>query len=161
VDASGNVYVADYFNNKIRKITPASVVSTLAGSESQGSADGTGSVASFNDPSGEAVDASGNVYVADYFNNKIRKITPAGVVSTFAGTGVSGNTNGIGSLATFNTPSGVALDAYGNIYVAAYNRIRKITSVGVVSSLVTAPIGSTIGSIGPAFSVAVDASGNV
>ncbi|VDB00582.1 FIG01132568: hypothetical protein, partial [Olavius algarvensis spirochete endosymbiont] len=86
VDSSGNVYVADSVNHRIRKITPAAVVSTFAGTDSEGFADGTGTAAQFNHPLGVAVDSEGNIYVADYGNHRIRKITPAGVVSTFAGT---------------------------------------------------------------------------
>src|SRR5438105_3678542 len=85
-DSSGNVYVADSYNHTIRKITPAGVVTTLAGlAGSRGSADGTGSAARFYYPWGMATDSSGNVYVADSFNSTIRKITPAGVVTTLAG----------------------------------------------------------------------------
>ena len=104
VDGSGNVYVADTNNYTIRKITPAGVVSTLAGlAGTSGSADGTGSAARFNYPHGVAVDSSGNVYVADSGNNTIRKITPAGVVSTLAGlAGSSGSADGTGSAARFN-----------------------------------------------------------
>src|SRR2546427_465488 len=84
-DSSGNVYVADISNHTIRKITPAGVVTTLAGlAGTYGSDDGTGSAAQFNGPSGVATDSSGNVYVADSSNNTIRKITPAGVVTTLA-----------------------------------------------------------------------------
>src|SRR5712691_4338873 len=96
-DGAGNVYVADTFNHTIRKITPAGVVTTLAGTATvPGSADGPGATASFNLPIGVATDSAGNVYVADLFNNAIRKVTPTGVVSTLAG-----------AAASFNLPSGV------------------------------------------------------
>jgi len=138
VDASGNVYVADQNNSAIRKITSAGVVTTFAGTAGvSGSADGTGTAASFNYPLGIAVDASGNVYVADQNNSTIRKITSAGVVTTFAGTaGVSGSADGTGAAASFYYPTGIAVDASGNVYVAdTYNStIRKITSAGVVTT---------------------------
>ncbi|WP_428330947.1 NHL repeat-containing protein [Mucilaginibacter sp.] len=136
VDGSGNVYVADQGNNLIRKITPAGVVSTLAGSGASGSQNGTGTAASFYAPTSVAVDATGNVYVADSFNNMIRKITPDGVVSTFAGSGTAGATNGTGTAATFNNPQGLNFDVEGNLYVADYtnNQIRKISPAGVVTT---------------------------
>jgi sugar lactone lactonase YvrE len=169
VDASGNVYVADTFNHKIRKITSVGMVSTLAGSGVIGSSDGTGTAASFYNPFGVAVDASGNVYVADMYNNKIRKITPAGVVSTLAGSGSIGSTNGSGSAASFYKPQGVAVDASGNVYVADWGtiKIRKITPTGLVSTLAgSGSYGSVDGSGTTATfdkpeSVAVDPSGNV
>jgi sugar lactone lactonase YvrE len=128
VDSTGNVYVADTNNNRIRKITPAGLVTTLAGSTS-GFADGNGIAAKFSYPNGLAVDSIGNVYVADSGNNKIRKITPDGVVSTLAGSGLRGSEDGIVTAASFNSPNGVALDSKGNIYVADINnkKIRKIT----------------------------------
>src|SRR6516162_64795 len=121
-DSSGNVYVADAGNNTIRKITPAGVVTTLAGlAGSSGSADGTGSAARFFQPQGVATDSLGNVYVADTPNNTIRKITPAGVVTTLAGlAGSHGTNDGTGSAARFYNPWGVATDASGNVYVADY-----------------------------------------
>ena len=136
VDGAGNVYVADYFNHRIRKITTSGVVSTLAGSAS-GYADGTGTSAQFSYPTGVAVDGAGNVYVADYNNHRIRKITTSGVVSTLAGSGTPGYTDGTGTSAKFSSPTGVAVDGAGNVYVADYNnhRIRKITTSGVVSTL--------------------------
>ena len=137
VDSSGNIYVADSFSDKIRKITSAGIVSTFAGSGTAGSAEGTGTAASFYNPTGVAVDSSGNIYVADRYNNKIRKITSAGVVSTLAGSGTAGNSEGTETAASFNFPFGIALDSSGNIYVAdtQNNKIRKITSAGVVSTL--------------------------
>jgi len=175
VDGSGNVYVADGANYTIRKITPAGVVSTLAGlAGSQGSADGTGSAARFYHPYGVAVDGSGNVYVADTWNNTIRKITPAGDVSTLAGlAGTSGTADGTGSAARFTWPTGVAVDGTGNVYVAGGNSptIRKIAPTGDVTTLAgtagsTDSAGSADGTGSAArfnhpYGVAVDASGNV
>ncbi len=137
VDASGNVYVADTGNNLIRKITPSGDVTTLAGSGNPDSTNGTGTAASFNNSYGIAVDASGNVYVADSGNNLIRKITPTGKVTTLAGSGVASDLDGTGIAAAFYNPRGIALDASGNIYVADTDNqlIRKVTSVGVVTTL--------------------------
>ena len=170
VDGSGNVYVADSGNHTIRKITSEGVVSTLAGAaKSRGRVDGTGSAARFNFPGGVAVGANGNVYVSDYANYSIRKITSDGVVSTLAGTGSYGSADGTGSAAGFD-PTGVAVDAIGNVYVADYanSTIRKITDAGVVTTLAgTARSNGSVDGIGSAArfyypqGVAVDGSGNV
>ena len=147
-DKDGNLYVVDLGNHRIRKITPAGEVSTFAGSGERGFADGPGNAAAFNMgdgiiPNGIAIDALGNLYVADAGNNRIRKITPAGEVSTFAGSGEKdgarkgGYADGPGNVARFNAPSGIAIDKGGNLYVADLdnNRIRKITPEGEVSTL--------------------------
>jgi sugar lactone lactonase YvrE len=136
VDANGNVYVADAGNNRIRKITPQGDVSTFAGSGGRGSADGDTTTAMFNQPGALAFDAGGNLYVADRGNNLIRKVTPNGVVSTFAGSGAPGAVNGKGAAASFNSPAGITVDANGNVYVGDSNNnlIRKITPDGTVST---------------------------
>jgi sugar lactone lactonase YvrE len=139
VDPIGNVYVADSNNITIRKVTPDRVVTTLAGSVGQpGSADGIGAAALFRSPNQLAVDSLGNLYVADMDNNTIRKITPAAVVTTFAGSaGQAGSADGTGNAARFTRPAGVAVDSEDNLYVAdTYNHtIRKITPARVVTTL--------------------------
>ncbi len=171
-DSAGNVYVADTGNHTIRKITPAGVVSTLAGTAGvSGSTDATGAAASFQSPYGVAVDNAGNVYVADFGNSTIRKITPAGAVSTLAGTaGVFGSADAIGAAASFQSPTGVATDSAGNVYVAdtGNHTIRKITPAGAVSTLAgTAGVRGHADGIGAAASfrypdgVATDSAGKV
>ncbi len=138
LDKSENLYVADTGNSLIRKISPAGVVTTLAGSASvQGYIDATSSAAAFNSPQALAVDGSGNVYVADTGNSAIRRITPAGVVTTIAGSGFKGSADGTANLAAFNQPSGIVLDSAGNLYVCdTFNdTVRKITPDGVVTTL--------------------------
>ena len=146
VDGAGNVYVADNGNDLIRKVTPSGQVRTLAGNGRPGKSDGTGSAASFNSPFGIAIDANGNLYVADSGNNLIRKITPSGTVTTIAGSGAKGANDGAGSTASFNTPSGIAIDKLGNIYVADENnnKIRKISPTGVVTTIAKVHSGNSL-----------------
>src|SRR5712692_346156 len=119
--------------------SPAASLALFAGDMGgPGNVDGTGPAARFNGPQGVAADSAGNVYVADTNNNTIRKITPAGDVTTLAGTaGVTGSTDDTGAKASFNSPSGVAADSAGNVYVAdtGNNTIRKITPAGDVTTL--------------------------
>ncbi|HEY6902314.1 MAG TPA: IPT/TIG domain-containing protein [Puia sp.] len=147
----GNLYVNDYGNNRIRKVTPDGVVTTFAGSATIGYGDGLGTAASFFDPQGIAVDPSGNFFVTDYGNNKIRKITPAGAVSSFAG-GARGYVEGTGSAAQFHSPINITGDRQGNLYVFDMynNRIRKITSGAVVSTLTGSGVQGTADGTGTA-----------
>ena len=172
VDGSGNIYVADTENSTVRKITPAGVVSTLAGKgRSSGTADGTGSAARFDGLAGVAVDSAGNVYVADTFNSTIRKITPDGVVTTLAGSaGVTGAADATGSAARFTFPSGVAVDSSGNVYVADLinSAVRNITPAGAVTTFAgAAPAPGATDGNGTAArfnaprGVALDSAGNI
>jgi sugar lactone lactonase YvrE len=128
LDAAGNLYVADRDNHKIRKVTPAGVVTTFAGTGSPGDVDGNRTTATFNSPKAIAIDAAGNFYIADAGNHKIRKISPDGTVSTLAGNGSAGFSDGQFSSAYFNDPSGLVIDEMGNLYVADSGNhvIRKI-----------------------------------
>ncbi|TSJ43606.1 hypothetical protein FO440_05285 [Mucilaginibacter corticis] len=169
-DAQGNTYVADLGSNIIRKITPAGVVSTIAGNTIIGYLDGAAAKAEFYNPTATVEDATGNVYVADRSNNLIRKITPAGVVSTFVGyratTGYSqatvpGYVDGDATTAAFNFPAALTIDAAGNLYVADYrnNAIRMVTPAGNVTTYAG-------GLVFPAFlgspnGIVMDAQGNM
>lgn len=167
-DTSGNLYVTDVSTEAIWKITSGGVATTLAGGHGvRGSSDGTGQNASFNMPTGIAVDAGGNLYVTDVNSNTVRKITPAGVVTTIAGVaGSKGSNDGTASAASFNRPAGIAVDSLGNLYVADFgnNAIRKITPAGVVTTIISDSdvLGTTygIGLDGPV-GVAVDPNGNL
>eukprot|EP00959_Pyramimonas_sp_CCMP1952_P144047 3015586-Pyramimonas_sp.AAC.1 len=145
----------------------SAVVSTLAGTGVPGYQDGEGNAAKFAGPQGVAVDGDGNVIVAEFYNNRIRKISPQGLVSTLAGTGERGHRDGVGNAAKFKNPSGVAVDWEGNIFVAEYgnDRIRKISSQGVVSTLAGSGVQGFRDSIAGAqfnnpWGVAVDREGN-
>jgi sugar lactone lactonase YvrE len=150
VDSAGNSYVADYANNRIRKIAPDGSTTTLAGNGTPSFADGSGGAAGtaeFDNPAGVAVDGAGNVYVADYFNNRIRKIAPDGTTTTLAGNGAQGPVDGAGGVAEFNNPNGVAVDSAGVVYVAdsGNNRVRRIAPDGTTVTVAGGPSGYTEG----------------
>jgi serine/threonine-protein kinase len=137
MDAPGNVYVADPNDELIKMITPAGVAKIIAGGNGKGASNGAGTDASFNYPCALAVDAAGNVYVADAANNLIRKIDPLGRVTTLAGSGAVGSADGAGTAASFSFPQGIAVDNTGTVYIAdtGNDLIRKITPGGNVSTI--------------------------
>ena len=141
VDESDNLYVCA--DNKIYKITPNGLVSTIAGSGTIGSTDGQGVNASFKDLDGITIDKTGNLYVVDKGNYKIRKISISGMVSTFAGSGSQGYVDGQGTSAGFKSPKGITIDELGNLYIAENSKIRKITPSGTVSTLAGTGIDNT------------------
>jgi hypothetical protein len=144
IDAAGNLYVSDLQSSTIRKIDNLGMVSTIAGSGTPGFLDAPGTAAYFNGPRGICLDNDGNIYVADSWNHRIRKIDVTGNVTTYAGGGTQMGGNSVGSFvdgnagnARFYTPCGLAIDSVKNIYVAdAYNhRLRKIDSLQNVTLL--------------------------
>jgi len=179
VDNKGNVYVSDSFNDLIREISSTGNVTTIAGNQSAGLVNGAAASAEFYAPTGQVVDAQGNVYVSDQGNNVIRKITPLGVVTTFAGTGQAGYRNGAvdsahlagasDSLAKFNSPQGLCMDAARNIYVAdrGNNVIREIMPNGRTKTIAGNKVKGFIDATDEAAffdtpsGVAVDSKGNV
>jgi sugar lactone lactonase YvrE len=176
VDSSGNTYIADSQNNRVRKVSTTGTITTVAGSGFAGSGGDGGSALSalLNNPTGAAVDAAGNLYIADQHNNKIRVVNTLGVISTFAGTGSVGNggDGGPASAAALYYPTSVALDGLGNLYIADTNnqRIRKVNiSTGIITTVAgsgsvgygcAAGVATAVGLHNP-YGVAADGGGNI
>ncbi len=156
VDALGNVYIVDNYNCRIRKVNPAGIISTIAGNGTAtfGGDGGPATAAFLNWPDAIACDFTGNVFIADAGNNRIRKVNATGIISTVAGNGIAGF-SGDGSVATsaeINTPLGVAFDRIGNLYIADNNnhRVRKVNTVGIISTVAGSGSGTYSGDGGPA-----------
>lgn len=137
IDRKGNIIIADTSNNRIRKIAADGKVTTLAGSGLAGHRDGPPGEAEFDGPIGIAIDKQGSVFVADAYNDRIRKISADGMVATVAGLDAAGFNDGNASTAAFNTPSGITVDSLDNVFVAdtGNSAVRKITPQGEVSTI--------------------------
>ena len=175
VDISGNVYIADKYNSKIRKVTSAGIITTIAGTGVQGSSGdgGAATSAQLYSPFGVSVDVSGNVYIADTYNHEIRMVTRTGIITTIAGTGTYGDSGdgGAATSAQLNYPHGVSVDVSGNVYIADYNnhKIRMVTSRGIITTIAGTGVQGSSGDGGAAtsaqlmdpYGISVDISGNV
>ena len=175
IDSEGNLYIADMNNHRIRKVTAAGIISTVAGNGSQGFSgdDGPATDAQLNQPSGVAVDLAGNLYIADAGNQRVRKVTVAGIVSTVAGNGTWGfsGDDGPAVSAQLKYPKDVSVDSTGNLYIvdSQNNRIRKVTANGIISTVAGNGSQGFGGDGGPATaaqlnqpsSMAVDSAGNL
>lgn len=171
IDVNGNIYIADYQNTRIRKINPSGIISTIAGNGFSGDG-GLAINAQINDPAGIAVDANGNIYFVDQY--RIRKINNTGIIQTIAGTGVSGfsGDGGPAVSAQFASSSGIAVDAFNNVYFTddgINNRIRKINSSGIISTICGTGVAgfsgdggnSVAAKINTPVGIAIDGSGNI
>jgi len=175
VDSAGNLFIADRFNHRIRRVDPSGTITTIAGTGESGfSGDGGPAVAAqLSRPSGVAVDNAGNLFIADRFNHRIRRVDPSGTITTIAGTGEGGfgGDGGPAAAAQLNSPNGVAVDSAGNLYIADINnhRIRRVHPSGVITTIAGTLSSGFSGDGGPAVAVrlslptgvAVDGTGNL
>ncbi len=176
IDAAGNVYIADLGHNRVRKVNTAGIITTIAGTGVAGYSgdDSAATAAQLNTPAGVAVDGSGNVYISDDYNHRIRKVDAAGIITSIAGTGAYGynGDNIAATAATLYSPHEIALDGGGNLYICDVlnYRLRKINTSGVITTIAgagaagatyTDGMAATAANIAEPFGVAIDAAGNV
>jgi hypothetical protein len=180
VDGAGNLFIADLYNHRVRKVTPDGIITTYAGSgpvdavtvpsnDAQKGGfsgdNGPATDARLNGPAGLAVDARGNLFIADYFNHRVRKVTPDGIISTVAGTGKAGF-SGDGGKATdarLNQPTELAVDSAGNLYITEFSGNHRVRKVDAVTGIITTVAGNGhpgySGDNGPATAAGMDAGG--
>ncbi|MCW3120997.1 MAG: C-terminal target protein [Flavipsychrobacter sp.] len=174
IDASGNVYIQDVFNNRVRKVSTAGIITTFAGLGTEGyTGDGTNAQTAQVMPSGIATDKYGNVFIADAAHSVIRKVNTLGIISTYAGTGTFGRTGdgGPATAARIGKPYGITVDTFGNLYMAdaGANVVRRVSKTGIITTIAgddTARYAgdggmATLASLDSPYSVAVDVYGNV
>ena len=175
VDGAGNLYIVDWFNQRIRKVDSAGTITTIAGTDLYGfSGDGgAATAAQLDSPIGVAVDGAGNLYIADTSNHRIRKVDSTGTITTIAGTGERGfsGDGGAATTAQLDSPYGVAVDGAGNLYIVDQrnHRIRKVDSTGTITTIVGTGVRGFGGDGGAAtaaqldfpYGVAVDGAGNL
>jgi sugar lactone lactonase YvrE len=187
VDRAGNLFISDLNNQRVRKVSPEGIITTVAGNGQLGfSGDGgPATAARINWPSGLAVDLAGNLFLADHYNHRIRKVSPDGIISTVAGSGqdapakgVSAGDGGLATEARLNGPFGVAVDTAGNLYFSELGdifgtntgyRVRKVSAAGIITTVAGSDARGFSGDGGPATQarldapsgVAVDSAGNL
>ncbi len=165
VDAAGNVYIGDSPNNRIRKVNTAGIISTIAGNGTAGFAGDGGQAtdAMISNPSGVAVDAAGNIYIADNGNARIRKVSALGIITTIAGNGTPGYTGdgGAATSASITPPDGVAVDPTGNVYISSHWSVRRINTAGIISRFAGNGAFGYSGDGGPATNASVGESSDI
>ena len=140
VDGAGNVYIAEFGNNRVRKVDSKGIITTVAGTgvSAYGGDGGPALSAQLNGPQGVAVDSAGNLYIADTENNRVRRVTAGGAISTIAGNGLAGFAadGGLAANTQMGNPTGVAVDTFGNLYIADGNaRVRKVFTTGIIGTI--------------------------